>query len=211
MVLSRMPTTTLDEKPLKSGGMFFIKALSNDQPVDMAPGAKIVVEQPLGDERPDSLMEAMVQVQQEKNGWTTSPIDQVQATATSYIFSLYQFSSPISEGTWCNSDNPYFWNGPKTLLTLDPQDDPMVYNPDMFLVFKDVTTMIHVYNDGTNFPYRYAPLGYECTAVAVGTKDGELYSSFTTINIDTDSLVVPFTLSLTTTNNFKAELNALNN
>ncbi len=77
------------------------------------------------------------------------------------------------------------------------------------LVFNDVNSMIHVYRSGTTFKYNYAPQGTQCTMVAVGVKDGKLYSSFKPVNI-TNNLTVNFTLAETTLDLFKAQLNLLN-
>jgi len=68
--------------------------------------------------------------------------------------------------------------------------------------------MVHVYGNGTDFPYYYAPQGFECTLVAVGLKGGKLYSSFVPISINSNQ-TVPFSLSETTTDIFKAQLKAV--
>ena len=68
--------------------------------------------------------------------------------------------------------------------------------------------MIHVYRAGLSineFPYSYAPKGLECTLVALGVKDGKTYSAFVPITIG-DNQTVNFTLSETTTDDFKAQL-----
>ena len=43
--------------------------------------------------------------------------------------------------------------------------------------------MVHVYSNGSNFPYAFAPIGLQCTLVAIGEKDGSLYSCFKPITI----------------------------
>ena len=70
--------------------------------------------------------------------------------------------------------------------------------------------MIHVYENGGDYPYNYAPVGLNATVVAVGMKDGKLYSSFTDITIAANQTV---NLGLTETNetSFKSSLTALNN
>jgi hypothetical protein len=209
MLLTDISTAYIDGKPIKSGGMFFIKAINNNNPVNIAPNKKIIIEQPLQEVAPDSNMKPMILVKKERSGWSTNTTDQLQISATSYIFSLYQFSSPNSSGTWGNSDNPNFFGGSITTLTLLPLDAPAEYTPDMFLVFKNINCMVHVYNNGTNFTYNYAPLGFECTAVAIGVKNGILYSSFKPITI-TENLTVEFSLMPTTTDIFKMRLNELN-
>jgi hypothetical protein len=69
--------------------------------------------------------------------------------------------------------------------------------------------MVHVYSDGTDFPYQFAPLGLDCTIVAVGVKDKKLYSAFVPITIGNNQ-TVKFSLNQTTTDDFKAQLNLLN-
>jgi hypothetical protein len=69
--------------------------------------------------------------------------------------------------------------------------------------------MVHVYKEGTAFKYNYAPQGSQCTMVAVGVKDGKLYSSFRPVSI-TGNLTMDFALSETTIDDFKTQLNALN-
>jgi hypothetical protein len=69
--------------------------------------------------------------------------------------------------------------------------------------------MVHVYYDSySGFPYNYAPQGLPCTLVALGVKNGTLYSSFVPITI-TANETVSFTLSKTNTNEFKNQLKAL--
>ncbi|MGP8213998.1 MAG: hypothetical protein ACLQQ4_00400 [Bacteroidia bacterium] len=89
-------------------------------------------------------------------------------------------------------------------------DNPANYNTYVFLVFKNINSMVHVYQGtGYTFPYAYAPVGLQCTVVAVGIKGGKVYSSFTPITISANE-TVNFTLSETTTAQFKTQLKALN-
>lgn len=71
--------------------------------------------------------------------------------------------------------------------------------------------MIHIYrnyNSPQNFPYYYAPVGLQCTVVAIGIKNGVLYSSFTPTTIS-NNLTVNFSLNSTTTTDFVAALKLL--
>ncbi len=68
--------------------------------------------------------------------------------------------------------------------------------------------MIHVYSNGLNFPYYYAPVGLECTLVAIGVKNGKLYSSFVPLTISSNQSV-NFALSAITTDDFVNSLKAL--
>jgi len=217
MLLSDKPTITAWGTPLKSAGEFFIKAVQNNEPLKIAELKKIDVLQPAENGiADDTAMAAFVQVIDSLPGvpfiWSPAWYDTVSIIATNYVFSLYTFSTPEDSGTWCNSDNEtYFSSYPVTELTLHGLDDADSVETDVFLVFSGVNSMVHVYRDwGTNnFIYHYAPTGLSCTVVAIGVKDGKLQSSFTPITISSNQ-VVDFTLSETTTTDFKAELNALN-
>ena len=77
------------------------------------------------------------------------------------------------------------------------------------MLFKNVTSMVHVYSDGSNFPYNYAPVGQECTVVVLGVKDDKLYASFTPVTISSNQTITPV-FTETTTDNFKTTLNSLN-
>jgi hypothetical protein len=211
MLLSQMPTQFSWGAPMKSAGEFFIRVSVGTTAVALVPGKKIDVKQPLLNTGGimDSLMEPLVFRDTLSAGWTLSPGDSLFFGTSDYIFSLYSFSDPLEEGTWCNSDNAYYFNAyPQTLLTIVPLDDPAAYDQDVFLIFQDVNSMIHVYGNGTSYPYHYAPVGLECTVVAFGVKDGKLYSSFTPITISANQ-TVSFTLSETTSEEFKTQLEAL--
>jgi hypothetical protein len=212
MLLSDMPTQTADGRMLKSGGEFFIKASINNSAVVLDSGKKISIEQPFQEAVGDQGMVPFIALQDTiGQGWWPAPQDSITLTTSSYIFALYSFSNPADSGTWCNSDNQAYFNSyTQTSLTIHSNDDPSLFSTDVFLVFSNINSMIHVYSYGTNdFPYDYAPVGLQCTVVAIGAKDGKLFSSFTPITISTNQ-VVNFTLAATTDAAFKAQLNALN-
>jgi hypothetical protein len=227
MLLSNKPAQLFWGGPLKSGGEFFIKALQNNNPIILAANKKIDIEQPAAaaGAEPDTAMEAMGAALDSLGGaiggnnvnpvpWQPSPDMGLLFNTSGYIFSLYQFNNPADSGTWCNSDNPYYFPAfPDIALTLHPNDDPMIFFTDVFLVFGNINSMVHVYHNFSNltdFVYDYAPSGLQCTVVAIGLKDGKLYSSFTPITIGSNAQTVNFTLSETTTHGFKARLNTLN-
>ena len=214
MLLSNMPAETTYGYPLKSGGEFFIKALSNNSAVDLASGKKITVTQPtklsggldtLNKQIPFVMVNDSV-----GRGWETTPADSIINSTQSYVFKLYQFGSPVDSGTWCNSDNTsYFSAYTLTNLILHPNDSVNEYATTVFLVFSKLSSMVHVYYDFYSaFPYSYAPQGLSCTLVALGVKNGTLYSSFVPIT-KTANETVSFTLSKTNTNDFKNQLKAL--
>ena len=174
MLLSEMPTMVFTSSPLKSGGEFFIRASQGGAVLQLAIGASITALQPFGAFAADSNMAAFVGVDSgAANLWVPPPIIDsvghqctVATNATDYVFSLYQFSMPEDSGTWCNSDNQtYFSSYPQTNLTLNPTDNPDTFQTTAFLVFKNIDCMVHVYINGNDFPYQYAPQGLQCTIV----------------------------------------------
>ncbi|MEP6950182.1 MAG: hypothetical protein ABI863_12935 [Ginsengibacter sp.] len=215
MLLADMPAMTSFQYPLKSGGEFFIKAISNGSAVVLAPGKKIDVTQPAsltGGLDTINKQAPFVKVQDSTgNGWYPSS-DAVSYFSDTYVFDLYQFHSPVDSGTWCNSDNAsYFFNYNLTNLTLKPNDSASLYGTQVFLVFSKINCLVHVYNDyySSDFRYMYAPGGLQCTLVALGVRNKVLYSSFVPITI-TANESVSFSLSKTTTDQFKSQLAALN-
>ncbi len=210
MLLSNIPTNMNTGAPLKSGGEFFIKATSGGTAVNLV--NVITVKQPLNSAPLDSGMSAFFKPVNDTIGWGVNDSDGYSIpTIANYVFSLYTFNEPVDSGTWCNSDNPsYFSAYPQTVLTLKESDNPANYDTYVFLVFKSINAMVHVYNgSGDAFPYNYAPVGLQCTVVAVGIKGGAVYSSFTPITISANQ-TVNFSMTATTTADFKSQLAALN-
>ncbi len=217
MLMSDRPTITINWEPLRSAGEFYIKAISGNEAVNIAAGKKISVSQPI--QLTGGLDSAMIPfivlpdslVNQGGNlgGWSDAPYDTLLYSASNYIFGLYYFSSPVDSGTWGNSDNPSFFSSfSQTHLILHPYDDPANFQTDVFLVFKNVNSMVHVYRSGPDFSYWYAPQGLQCTLVAIGVKGGKLYSSFVPVTIAANQ-TVNFSLTETTTNDFKTQLKTL--
>ncbi len=148
----------------------------NNSALVLASGKKVVVIQPAALTGGIDSNQMMPFVKPDSPGvvrWFNSQGDSLQVIASQYVFSLYRFKNPIEEGSWCNSDNStYFKAYTQTKLTLIPKDDINTYKTEVFLVFKNLASMVHVYSYGTNFPYNYAPVGLQCTLVALGIKDG---------------------------------------
>jgi hypothetical protein len=215
MLLSDVPTNFFNGTPLKSGGEFFINALLNGEPLQIDSGKNIQIEQPFNGIPQDTAMQPMILLPKDTiqggnnggGGWFIDPNSDLLWNSGSYIFTLYQFASSNGAGTWCNSDNPnYFQAFPNTTLTINKVDG---YSMDVFLVFKNVSSMVHVYQNGNEYPYYYAPQGLECTVVAVGVKDGKLYASFSPITITNNLSVNPVFMEIST-EDFKTQVNALN-
>ena len=219
MLLSNMPTTTYYGTPLKSGGEFFIKALSGGVTATLATGKKITVTQPAaltgGIDLTNKLI-PFIRVADTvgHSSWGSDIVDSVLYTTSDYVFSLYKFNSPVDSGSWCNSDNSsYFAAYPQTTLTMVPTTSSLnSLNMSVFLVFKNIASMVHVYyNSGTtNFPYAYAPQGLACTVVAIGVDSkGALYSSFVPVSSIGANQTVNFSLTATSTGTFISQLKAL--
>ena len=213
MLLSNIPTNFFNGAPLKSGGEFFIQAKCGDSSLQIVPGMKISVTQPLKGQDPD--MKAM-RFLNDSAVWFVSPSDTVINSPVGYVFNIYKRGpvNPDTAGSWCNSDNSnYFGSYTQTTLTMD--NTLMIDNTpqpsEVFLIFSDINSMVHVYYNATSntFPYRYAPIGLKCTAVAISIYNGKLYSSFVPVTIS-NNLPVHFSMSETTSDEFKAQLNALN-
>ncbi len=226
MLLSNMPTTLYYGAPLKSGGEFFIKAISAGNALYMNGKAPIKVTQPLNGWAPDNKMIAFRTAPGDSSfvgdtsanqaSWQPSPYDSTAVNLTNYVFSLYNFSNPADSGTWCNSDNSnYFSAYTQTTFTIQTTDDSLnnYYsgNVDVFLAFKGLNCLVHVYGGATNtFPYSFAPLGLQCTVIAMETRaNGQLRSAFIPTTITANG-TVNFNCTNTTTANFKTQMSAYN-
>lgn len=215
MLFSNMPTMTLSGSPLKSGGEFFIKAIQNNSALLLASGKKISISQPAsltGGLDTLNIQQPFIGQQDSLSGylWGQTSLDSIKYAASNYIYGLYKFNTPVDSGSWCNSDNAsYFSAYAQTTLTLIPSESINTYNTAVFLVFKNISSMIHVYNIGASFPYSFAPQGLQCTLVAVGVKNGTLYSSFVPITISANQSI-SFSLNTTTTSDFVSQVQALN-
>ncbi len=222
MFLANMPTNIgFGGAPLKSGGEFFIKTVQNNSALILASGKKITVSQPASlTGGIDNAMKAFILKDSMMNNcpalcpsamaWTPPVADTVSIFSQNYIFSLYEYNNPVDSGSWCNSDNAtYFAAYPQTTLILLAKDSVATYGTEVFLFFKNQSSMVHVYGSYYEyFPYQYAPQGLQCTVVAIGIKGGKLYSSFVPIIIGANQ-TVPFTLSPTTTSAFTTQLKTL--
>lgn len=206
--------------PLVSGGEFFIKAVSGNTVINLSPGQTINVNQPASLTQVNNLKMDGFILQPDSFGtaWQQTQTPAVQTVGdslynlVSYIFGLSYFSNPLNSGTWYNSDNASFFSAYNLVaLNLQGNDDPDVYGTDVFLIFQGFNSLIHVYRkwNTPDFPYYYSPQGFQCTVVAIGVKNGKLYSAFVPVTINAAE-TVKFSLTETTTNDFKAQLKALN-
>lgn len=213
MLLSDMSTTYLG-RPLKSGGEFFIQAIVDNAPVLIASGKNIEIDlnanltggfDTINVQQPFILKQDSVA----QPIWAPTNLGTLTNYQSQYVFSLYQFSNPVDSGTWCNSDNASYFNSfPTTTLTLIPSNNTGT-DTDVFLIFKNVNSMVHVYKVNQNYPYLYAPVGLQCTAVAISELNGKLYSSFVPKTISANQ-TINLNLTETTTQIFRTAIDALN-
>lgn len=214
MVLSDMSTEDYNNNILVSGGMFYIRIKQNAQALDLAVGKKIVVRMPLDSTDLDTSMAPYVSGQDSSsnNLWWPSYNDSLLYTATDYIYNIYNYNNPDS-GSWYNCDSPGpFSSYPQTLLTINQTDDPNQYNTQVFLLFPGVNAMMSIYMNyysPYSFMYSFAPVGLNCTIIAIGVKDQKLYYAREDIII-TQNLTTNFTLTETTTEDLISVLQSLN-
>ena len=215
MLMSQKATIATDTTPLVSAGEFFIKVTQDSILVNLTNKTSISIAQPVNILKDTAKMKPFVMT----SGGQWLPVTNDSVTyedqIESYVYTLYHFSTPAGSGTWCNSDNSSYFSGYKqTTLTIVPDFIDTAYDMDVYLIFKGMKSMLHVYADGgnTEFQYRYAPKGLSCTVVVVGVKhsDHKLYSSFTPITIS-ENQTVKFNIAPITISDFKSNLTALDN
>ena len=220
MLLSNMPPEYYNT-PLKSGGEFFICAKYAGSAVYLTGSKPITILQPFNGWSPDVNMVPFLADTAKIKNWIPASFDSVGAKPTEYdstagyVFSLYSFSNPVDSGTWCNSDNSnYFSAYTQTSFTIQTTDSTN-YNTAVFLLFNNLSSMVHVYmgstiGNTTTFPYSYAPVGLPCTVVAIEImNNGQLRCAFVPTTI-TASGTVNFTCSPSTTSAFETKLNTFN-
>ena len=212
MLLSNITTESYDV-PLVSGGEFFINAKYNNSDVFLANGKSITVTQPraLTNSLDSAAMQPFSANVSDSGGvidsspWYPSANDSIYTTTSNYVYTLTQ----LNGYTWLNTDHPLS-GYVSTELTIHPNEGIASYNTQVFLLLNNISSMVSLsYYPGTGFHYYYAPQGMQCTVVAFGVKDGNLYSSFIPITIGSNQ-TYNFSLNQTTTAEFKTQLEGLN-
>ncbi len=213
MVLSRMPTTQVNGSPLRSGGEFYFKASQGGNTLMLKPGKSIRVSQPTyltGGFIPQNPMMPFVWVDNQLGeGWDFARSDSLFNSGVSYVYQIFATNSS-GQGGWYNSDDfSLFLAYNQNQISFHPDDTPTDFGTEVFLIFSGINAMIKINYENSHFPYLYAPEGLPCTMVAVGVKNGKLYSSFIPITVS-PNLSVNFSLTETTTADFIAALKGLN-
>lgn len=182
MILSAKPTIQWDGRPLKSEGEFFLKATYNGDAVQIAPGASVVVVPNTFGLPSDPNMEAFT-AQMNPFSWSPATTASVVDSVSNQLF-IGQLLNPLDSGTWYNCDDVTLFDAyQQTKLSLNQHDAPYLYGTQVFLVFDEINTVLELDNAGNDFKFDFAPVGLSCMAVALGVKDGILYSSIVPITI----------------------------
>lgn len=207
MVLSAKPTIQWDGRPLKSEGEFFLKATFDGDAVQLAPGASIVVVPNTFGLPSDTNMEAFTA--------QMNPFSWIPATGASVVDSVFnrlfigQLLNPKDSGTWYNCDDGSLFDAyQQTTLALHQNDATYLYDTQVFLVFDDINTVLQLDNTGNDFKFDFAPVGLNCMAVALGVKEGILYSSIVPITIAPNQ-TIEFTMSPVSEEMLKGQLRLL--
>ncbi len=195
MLYAGKPTVIPSGQPLKSGGEVFLKATlgsTGEELIirDTTPSVNILfpaaaaVDTMFGFIQGDSAG-LFVWNSMNQQGWPTVAFP----TVGGYVIQTDTL-------TWINCDQPIFSN-PWVQLYMNANDPPVEYSTDVFLFFPD-NIMIHVYSAGpTSFGNYYTPCNSNLTVVAIGFKNGQLYSSFTPVQIGTTNQTISFSLTPT--------------
>ncbi len=196
MLYSGKPTTTTSI-PLKSGGEIFLKARLHGSSEELIIRESTPIQILFPAEEPlDTMFEyagydssGIFVWGQVQNPQTWLPIP---ATPTNNGYQLNTTSL-----NWINCDRPIF-SEPWVKFTMNANDPPEEYSTDVYLFFPG-NTMIHVYRLGiTDFVNYFTPCNTDFTAVAIGFKNGQLYSSFIPITSGTVDYNISFSLTPTT-------------
>ncbi len=216
MFFARKPTVMSYGQLLKSGGEFYISVMAGNESVKMASGKSVDVEAPgslTGGVDQSGNMGAFVSLDTAfAFAWDSSTTNNVFATATSYMYSIFALSPPPKTYTWINVDDPiWFSSFQTTSFQAIPNYDLALFPTNIYLIYDSVTTITPLRYYPSAYYHYYSPVGLGCTmvAVSVGTQDNSLYSAFIPFTV-TPNLSVPFNLTKTTTEEFKAKLSTLN-
>ena len=193
MLFADKPTMTATG-PLLSGGEIFIQAIeeTSGEILQVANNAEVGIFMPAV-APPDSMNLFIATANMAEFTWVPAPgtgwSNTIFTTPTGYQISTDTL-------TWINCDQPIFSN-PWLILDMHANDNPVDYNTDVFLFFPN-KSVIHLYqNNNNDFRNYYTPKNSTMTAVAIGLKNGKLYSAFVPVTATNSNLTVNFTLQET--------------
>ncbi|MGZ3866614.1 MAG: hypothetical protein ACXVC6_12345 [Bacteroidia bacterium] len=231
-------TTAMSGSPLKSSGEFSLKAMQGNSVIEIAAGRKLTVSLPSintgGIDTSNKQMPyiygvpwncglplgGMPQIGCSFSSWNSTTVDTISVSGNNYDYNLYKFSDTATDtnncGFWFNGDNSSFFSSYlQTGLSIAANDTVYKYNTQVFLIFKGISTVVQINNfwnalQPQVFFYGYAPIGLQCTIVAFGIRNGNLYSYFSPLTTITANQSINFSLHPTNTSAFIAQLQTLN-
>lgn len=210
MLLSDMTTQLYQGKPLESAGEFYINLEYKSNTTTSAPLTTLSVSQPAF--KPiDKDMTTFTRYSDTIKAWVPSsgPNYSLYLSTSSYVSQILSYSNGPNPGAWFNTDRPIISNSAETAINFKPKA-PISATAHAYLVFKKENCTVHIYpNSSGIFYYNYASIGLECTFVSFSIVDGKLYSSILPLKIEANQ-TINFDLKLTTTDEFKTALKALN-
>ena len=214
MMLSRISTSSNGDL-LKSGGMFSLTVSQNGENLYMADGKSYVATIPASN--PDfNMLPYIIAPSDSLNNtnWVMADTSTINDTVAWGIVNVYakiyfEASSYIWSSNWlgwsnCDHIYPGVNNAPITFSSTDSLNASL----QTFLVFEDNSAII-LYQVNNQLKYENAPEGYKGVMVALSLKDSGLYAAFVPFTVS-DGLQANFTLQPTTTEDFMADLDALN-
>jgi len=211
MILSGIFSVS-DEKPLISGGEFYIKVTQNGNVLKLKPNSNVSFSTPIKSFVTGNMQIFYTDNPNENTNWGSPSNDTVSILSGSPSSPLeYHFT--INNLRWINCD--YFYNKPGLKTTVKVSVNGGEYNNN--------NTHIFITLDGLNSacmftsyskPYFFTPANYELsvgqkvTIVAISKIDGQYFSAFQSVTI-TDNHIENLTMSPTTIDDFKLQLGSL--
>lgn len=180
MILNNMPTTS-DGKLLESGGEFQIKVTQNNQPLKLAPGNFIKISLPkVGVDMKDMQVFKGVEDAAGSVNWVLNNNPGNFVVGDSTLFSNSNlFSDDIN---WINCDK--FINEPTVEYTVYPGNAPSGDSTNVFIHLTGRNTVVKMnWVQGLSYFKSNMLLAVPSTVVGISTRNGELFASINTVNI----------------------------
>jgi hypothetical protein len=175
MVLSEKPTVSNGEI-LISAGELFVNATQGSLQLQLAPGVSISTSLPA-----DTITGGMTLfTASNTNGqfnWNQIGNGGMNGNDSLVISTVapYKYLFEIGQLGWINCDKFYYDPNPKTNINITFTNNPSLAKTAVFLVFKDINSVIRVYNNNGNFTTHNIPTGMNITLVAFSIHEGKNY------------------------------------